>query len=127
HRDHPRPAHDLVDPYVTDDERTWAAFTHLAGFLGFMVGPLAFIGPLVLWLMKHEESPFVDDHGREALNFQISMWIYGLLAGILMFCLIGLVIAPVLLVVYVVSMIVAAVKANRGQYYRYPITIRFLS
>ncbi|MBL1217882.1 MAG: DUF4870 domain-containing protein [Planctomycetes bacterium] len=118
----------LVDANVTDDERTWATFIHLGGLATYtgLVG-FSIIVPLILWLMKRGESPFIDDHGKEALNFQISMMIWMIVAGLSMLCFAGFILMPILLVVHVVTGIVNAVRANRGEYVRYPITIRFLT
>jgi len=84
------------------------------------------LAPLALWIWKRETDPSVDAHGKEAVNFQITMSIYGLIAGLSMFILIGFVLLPVVLVVQVVFTIIASVQASRGNYYRYPLTIRFL-
>jgi len=111
------------------DARMWAMFCHLAGLAAFVPILPAFgciIGPLVIWLIKKEEFPFVDSHGKEALNFQISMFIYGLVAGLLCFACVGFVLLPIVIVVDVVLLIVAAIKANDGYRYRYPLTIRFV-
>lgn len=111
----------------TKDDRMWAMICHLSALSGFIGIPLGnIIGPLVIWLVKRDESPFIDAHGKEALNFQTSMTIYVIVSFFLMIVLIGFVILPVLYVVGLVFVIVAAIKANDGQYFRYPITIRFL-
>lgn len=105
----------------------WGMFCHLSTFCAFMGVPLGnIIGPLIIWLIKKEEMPFVDYHGKEALNFQISMAIYSIISLILMVVFIGFVLIFVVLIVDVVLTIMAAVKANNGEYYRYPLTIRFI-
>lgn len=111
------------------DARMWAMFCHLAGLAGFVPIVPAFgciIGPLIVWLTKKEESPFIDQHGKEALNFQISMFIYGLVAGLLCFVCVGFVLLPLVVIVDIILLIVAAIKANDGYHYRYPLTIRFV-
>lgn len=89
--------------------------------LGHIVLSLvAIIAPIIMWNIKKDESPFLDDHGREAINFQISLIIYSILiipAGILT-CGIGFIFFPVP---------IYAIAANRGEFYRYPMTMRFLS
>ena len=80
----------------------------------------------MLWLIKKNEYPFVDKQGKESLNFQISMSIYALVAGLLTFAFIGVLIFPVLIVVHVALTIIAIVKTNKGENYRYPITIRVI-
>lgn len=120
------------DPYVddqaTDDERLMATFMHLC-VLGNHVGipVVAFIVSLVLWLMKRDESPYIDDHGREAINFQISLLIWYTVAALLTpVCGIGVLVALVVIVIAFVTSITNAIRANRGEYVRYPITIRFI-
>jgi len=110
-------------------ERNWAVFCHLGGFalylLPFALGHV--LVPLVLWLLRRHESAFVDHHGREALNFQISVTLYGLVAGLLVYVLVGFVLLAALAVFQFVLMVVASVRASQGERYRYPLTIRFVS
>ena len=108
------------------DARMWAMFAHLAGLAGLVPILPAFgciIGPLVVWLVKKEEFPFVDEQGKEAVNFQISMLIYTVVCA--MTC-VGLILVPIIAIVDIVLLIVAAIKANDGWHYRYPLTIRFI-
>lgn len=82
----------------------------------------------MIWLLKKDESVFLAEHAKEALNFQISLCIYFTVAILLCFVLIGLLLVPVLFVfALVVVMMMAGFKANGGQAYRYPLCIRFLS
>jgi hypothetical protein len=106
--------------------RNWAMGAHLASLIGIIVPFGNIIGPLVIWLIKKDESPIIDREGKESLNFQISMTIYMIVAALMIFILIGIPILFVLVVLDVVLAIVAAVKASNGQPYRYPMTIRFL-
>jgi len=101
---------------------------HLLAFCG-LVMPFGgnILGPLVLWLVKKEGMPFVDDQGKESLNFQISVVIYGVGAALLSFIGIGIVLGAALGVFWLVMVIIATVAANKGERYRYPLTIRFLS
>lgn len=105
--------------------RNWALGAHLSAFLGAWVA-LAFLGPLVVWLVKREDHPFIALHAREALNFNLSVLIYAIAAGILSIILIGIPILIAILVAWVVLTIIAAVKASNGEEYRYPLTIRFV-
>lgn len=108
----------------------WAMFCHLAALAGY-VAPLVgnIVGPLVVWLIKKDQYPAVDAHGKESLNFQISLTIYLLVSiaiavatcGFLFPLPIGVAIAGIVL------SIVAAVKANQGEFYRYPLTIRMIT
>ena len=107
------------------DERMWGMFCHLSA-LAVFVGIPSFIGPLVIWLIKKNEYPFVDDQGKESLNFQISLWIYGLICIPLLFVLIGFFLLFALAIAGIILVIVAALKANEGIAYRYPLTIRLI-
>jgi len=84
------------------------------------------LGPLVLWLVKKDTMPFVDDQGKESLNFQISVAIYGVGAALLSIIGIGIVLGVALAVFWLVMVIIATVAANKGERYRYPLTIRLL-
>jgi uncharacterized Tic20 family protein len=113
----------------------WGMFCHLSALLGFIWFPLSgfifipfghLLGPLVIWLLKRTEHPFIDEQGKESLNFQISMTIYGILASILILVFIGIIILFALAVVDIVLVIIAAVKASEGKSYKYPLAIRFV-
>ena len=109
-------------------DRTWAILCHLTAlslFVGIPFGNV--IGPLVIWLLKKHESAAVDAHGKESLNFQISMSIYTLLAGLSLFVLIGIVLLPLVLIFNLVLIIIASIKASNGEFYRYPLTIRLIT
>lgn len=116
----------VADGDTMSDERGLATIMHLGGFASLVAGPVSILIPLIIWLLKREDSPFLDDHGKEALNFQISWWIWTFVSGILIFVIIGIFMLMALGVLWIVFMIVAAVKASKGEYYRYPMTIRFL-
>lgn len=108
-------------------ERNWAVFCHLGGFAGLVVpGVGQILGPLVLWLVRRDQSAYVDHHGREAVNFQISMTLYALVAAALIWVLIGLVLIFVVLGVQFVFMVLASVAASQGELYRYPLTLRLI-
>jgi uncharacterized Tic20 family protein len=109
------------------DERMWAALCHLAAFAGLLAaGLLGILGPLIVWLLKKDQSPLVDDQGKEAVNFQLSMLIYGLICVPTLCIFIGFVLLPSLVVLNVVLTVVAAVRANQGIAYRYPLTLRLI-
>jgi uncharacterized Tic20 family protein len=120
---------------LPSDARTWALAAHLSAYLGAWVA-LAFLGPLVVWLVKRDEHPFVDHHAKEALNFNLSFLIYGVIGAVIAvplgiltlgIGLIPLVLAGlVLVVIWLLFPILAAVKASNGEGYRYPLTIRFV-
>jgi uncharacterized protein len=110
------------------EARTWAMLTHLSALTGFIGVPFGhIIGPLIMWAIKKDKFPFVDDQGKEALNFQISMTIYGVVAGVLCFVVIGIPLLIALVITDVVLTVIAAIAANQGETYRYPITIRLVT
>ena len=110
----------------TQDERTWGMLAHLAAF-AFFICPLGnVIGPLVVWLIKRDQSAFVADQGKEALNFNISVLIAALACGVLVFILIGILLGVALFIFWLAMTIVAAIKASEGACYRYPFTLRLL-
>ena len=84
------------------------------------------LGPLIVWLVKRGDSPEIDAHGKEALNFQISMLIYNLVAAVFCLILVGFVFLAILWVLNALFVIIAAIQASDGKFYRYPMTIRFI-
>jgi len=99
--------------------------TALVGFLVPVAGHL--VGPLIVWLSKRHDSAEIDAHGKESMNFQISMLIWYCVAGILCFVLIGIPILILLHLLNIIFVIVASIQASEGRLYRYPLTIRFIS
>jgi len=120
----------LRDTEATPDERTYAVFTHLAGLLSLtdLGGILGLVATLILWLVKKDQSPFLDDHGREAMNFQISLLLYAGALVLLAIPTIGLslILFLPLVILRIFGCIKAAIAANRAEFYRYPMCIRFL-
>jgi uncharacterized Tic20 family protein len=108
------------------DERMWGMFTHLSALSGYII-PFGFIiGPLIIWSLKKEEFPFVNDQGKEAINFQISMMIYIIISAILILIIIGILMLIALGIFQIIMIVVASIKANNGERFRYPLSIRFL-
>ncbi|MFN9715071.1 MAG: DUF4870 domain-containing protein [Planctomycetota bacterium] len=104
----------------SNEERTWALASHLSGIV------LGLLGPLIVWLIQKEKMPFVDDQGKEALNFQITVLI-GYVVSFATACLyIGFVLMPVVIIGNIIFCILGAVAANRGEAYRYPVTLRLI-
>jgi uncharacterized Tic20 family protein len=132
--DMPPPEEDVIpsvpDVSLTSDEKMWAMFCHLSALpSGFLAGGMGFLGPLICWLVKKDSSRFVDAHGKEALNFQLNLLIYLLISIAIAFvtCGIGIVL-PIALAIYAFIMpIIAGVKANSGEMYRYPLTFRMIT
>ncbi len=113
---------------TSSNVRTWTVLCHasaLAGLFFHFLGHL--LGPLIVWLVKRGDSPEIDAHGKESLNFQISMLIYDAIAAVLCIVLIGIPILIALWLLNTVFVIIASVKASEGTLYRYPFTIRFIS
>ena len=118
----------------TQEERQWAMFAHLSSLLGALVtgGFGVFIGPLVIWLIKKETMPFVDDQGKEALNFNITLAILGvalLILTVITFGIGALLTLPVALaaaVAWLVLTVIASIKASEGVSYRYPLSLRLI-
>ena len=112
------------------DERLWGMLAHVSAFAMYFTVIGHIVGPLIIWLSKRDGSPFIDDQGKEALNFQISWTIYMIGTFVLFITGIGAIIAIPLFVVlpvfHIVCMIIAAIKANDGVAFRYPLTIRIL-
>lgn len=111
---------------ISKDERNWALFCHLAGLAGYVIPFGNIFGPLLIWLLKKDQSPYIDYHGKEALNFQISFTLYLIVCVIAVFLLVGIVLLPIVAVIGLILIVIAAVKANEGQYYRYPFTFRLI-
>jgi len=110
------------------EENMWAMFCHLASFAGLVfpfVGSV--LGPLVVWLLKKDEYPLVDDQGKEAMNFNISMVIYYVVSIILIIVVIGIPLLIGLFLFDVIVTIIAMVKASEGVKYRYPLAIRLIN
>jgi uncharacterized Tic20 family protein len=108
--------------------RTWCILAHATALVGFLV-PVAghIVGPLIVWLAKRQDSPEIDAHGKESMNFQISMLIWNVIAGILCLVLIGIPILILLHILNIIFVIVASIQASEGKLYRYPFAIRLIS
>jgi uncharacterized Tic20 family protein len=100
------------------DARTFAMLAHLLGIFTF------FLGPLIIWLVKKDEHPFVDEQGKEALNFQITVAIAYVIASVIPIA--GCFLAPSVWVVNLIFCIMACVAANKGEHYRYPVSLRLV-
>nr|WP_274387843.1 DUF4870 domain-containing protein [Salsipaludibacter albus] len=115
---------------VTESERNWGMVAHLSSLVAAGIGGMGFLGPLIVWLVKKDDSRFVRHHAVEALNFNLSLLLYTLLMVMVGLTIVGLVVAipaaVIGLVLWFVASIVAAVKAQRGEAYRYPLTIRLV-
>jgi hypothetical protein len=108
---------------LTADDRTWGMLAHLSSLIALALGGLTFLGPLIVWLVKKDQSPFVDDQGKEALNFQIAVLIVTLICTV---TIVGIFLVPLVIVADIIFSILGGLEANKGVYYRYPYTIRLI-
>ena len=132
------PAPAGIDSGIPADQRQWAMFAHISALVGGIVtagwaGSIGcFVGPLIIWLMKKETMPFVDDQAKEALNFNISVAIIFFVLFVLTIITLGiggLLTVPLMVLVgigWLVFTIIAGIKANQGERYRYPFTLRLV-
>lgn len=111
---------------MDQETKTWAMILHLSVFAGCLVPIAGLIAPILIWQLKKEQLPALDAHGKEVVNFLISMFIYGVVAVALSFLLIGIPLALALVVAGVVLPIMGAIKANNGEFFRYPWMIRLV-
>ena len=113
-------------PLAPDQERLWGMLAHLLSFVAAYIA-LGFVAPLVVLLVFGPRSAYVRAHAVESLNFNLSWLLYAIVGGILLIIGIGVLILIALGIAYVVLVIIASVQANNGQFFRYPLTIRFIS
>jgi uncharacterized protein len=111
----------------TEKERTWAMLAHLSALVGLLMPLLGMVlGPLVVWLARRDESPFVAEHAREALNFNISVLLGAVVCGLLMLVFVGFLLGTALFIAWLVMTLVAAIKASEGEIYHYPFSLRLV-
>ena len=112
-----------IDGEIPKDACTFAMLAHLLGAI------LGFLGPLIIWLVKKDEHPFVDDQAKEALNFHITLLIVyaGLVVVSVVTCGFGALLYPMVYLAQIIFGILGTVQANGGEYYRYPVTIRLVN
>jgi len=133
------PPHDAAQPAnvqpseaskeINKDARMWSMFCHLGGLAALLpIVPVVggVIAPLIIWQIKKDEHTFVNEQGKEAVNFQISILIYEIVAGLLIFACVGAFLLPAVMIFDIVFLVIAAIKTNNGLHYRYPLCIRFI-
>ncbi len=106
--------------------RTMGMLCHLLALCGIVIPFGNIIGPLIIWLVKKEEDPFIDECGKESLNFQITLTIASIISGALTCIVVGFSLLPVVIIGGIVFVIIASVKTNQGEMYRYPLNIRII-
>ena len=117
---------ELPGASTSKNEQNMGMLCHLLALSGYFMPFGHLVGPLVIWMMKREEMPFVETQGKESLNFQISITIYSIVAGISIFLLIGFILLPAVMIFNFVCVILASIDATNGKPYRYPLCIRFI-
>lgn len=112
---------------MSSEDRTWGILTHAAALVGFIVPFGNVLGPLLVWAIKKEDSQFVDDNGKRALNFQITWTVLLVVAALLVVVGIGLLVVPLLAIAWLILVILAIVRASDEQVYDYPLTLDLIS
>ena len=121
------PSPTIAAATISKEERNWAMLAHLSGLLAFATLIGGVLGPLVMWMIRKDDMNFAADQAKEALNFQITVFVAGLIAGVMCLILIGFALLGILVIVDLILMIIAAVKASEGVSYRYPFNLRLIS
>ncbi|MBN1109038.1 MAG: DUF4870 domain-containing protein [Bacteroidales bacterium] len=111
---------------LTEADRNWAMLCHLSAFAGFFFPFGSIIGPLICWLSRKDESLWVDLNGKASMNFELSILLYMVLTIPLLFIIVGIPIIMFLLTFKVVCIIIASIKASKGETFRYPLSIPFI-
>ena len=124
--DSPESEPSVVVEELSKSDKDMAMWAHVSGLASF-IGIPSFVGPLIIYLIKKDESEYIAMEAREALNFQISMTIYVVISAVLCLVCIGYLLVPVVFLVWLVFTIIASIKASEGIPYRYPLTIRMVS
>lgn len=116
----PQNPYSAQTPLSPADEKTWAILTHIGGIF------FSFLPALIVYLVCKDRGPFIRQHSASALNFQLTMLIAALLGSVLIFAVIGIFVVMAVSIVVIVFSIIAAIAANNGQWYRYPLSIEFV-
>ena len=123
----PPPQYQQPTAPTASNVRTFEMLAHLSAFAGLFIPFGNILGPFIVWMIKKEEMPSLDAHGKESMNFQISLTIYLIVSMVLWLVIIGIPITIGLSIFWIVMVIMASVKANEGVLYKYPLTIRFIN
>jgi uncharacterized Tic20 family protein len=111
---------------LDSETRNWGMACHFASFSGFVIPFFSFLGPLIIWLIKKDEMAYVDHHGKESLNFQITILLAYIACFVLTFFIIGIFLFFAVFIFWLIMTVVAGVKASSGEYYRYPLCLRLI-
>ncbi len=111
--------------HISDEERTYATWMHIAGLSGYLIPVIGnFLVPLILWSLKHKDSHYIDQQGREVMNFQLTIYFYSIFTWIFTFLLVGWLFVPVVFLLHLIGTIMGAVRTWEGKIFHYPITFR---
>jgi uncharacterized protein len=111
---------------VDTNARTWAMLLHFSVFAGYIVPIAGLIAPVVIWQIKKNEYPELDEHGKAVVNFIISLVIYSLISAVLVIVLIGVPLLLALAAIGIIFPIIGGIKANNGELWRYPLTLNII-
>ncbi len=111
---------------MDQNTRTWAMVLHLSVFAGYIVPLAGLVVPIVVWQLKKEEMPALDDHGKMVVNFLISMLIYSVISFVLVFAFIGIPLLFALSIIGIVFPIIGGIKANGGELWQYPLILKLV-
>lgn len=126
--DPPPPTGEPGEAKISDsDAKTWCLLAHLSPFCGVIIPLGGILGPLILWLVKKDDHPAIDYHGKEALNFNICFMIYLLVAAFSMIAFVGIILLPAVGITWLVLVIMAAIKVSNGEPWRYPMIFRLVN
>ena len=118
---------DTVPYDVSSEDRTWAIITHASAFVGFFVPLGNILGPLLVWAIKKDESQFLDENGKQAINFQITWTILFFVAALSIILVIGILLLPLVALAWFVLVVIAIIRASDDQVYDYPLTLDIIS
>lgn len=124
-----QPSEPVTPPPAGDagkDAKTFGMLCHLLALVGYILPFGNILGPLIIWLIKKEDHPFVDEQGKESINFQITMTIAAIVCVLLFVVGIGIILLPLVGLFDLIMIIIASMKANSGEHYRYPFAIRLI-
>ncbi len=108
------------------DDNTLGLVCHLLSLVGFAIPLGNVLGPLILWLVKRGDSPYLDEVGKEVVNFNISWAIYAAVAALSIFVLVGFLLLPLVALAWLILVVMGAINASNGKFHRYPLTIRLI-
>jgi len=111
---------------LSETERNWAMFCHLSAFAGFFFPLGGIIGPLICWLSRKDDSTWVNENGKASMNFQLSILLYLVLAAPLCIIIIGFPIIALIVILKIICIVIASIKASKGEEFRYPLSIPFI-